>query len=83
MRPVKLHPDDRLVGNLSIRFGFATAIVAALAGLVALGALAPGALIAPALGPVPLSLVLAAALIVAAVALTGVYVLLANRSARP
>ncbi len=82
MQPIKLHPDDRLVGNLPIRFGFAAILVAALACLVALGSTLPLVLAVPAIGPIPLSLVLAAALIVFAVALTGLYVILANRSAR-
>ena len=77
----KLHPDDRVVGNLALRFGFAALAVAGIAALVILGAASPQTLTRPAIGPVPLSLVLAAALILFAVALTGLYVLLANRSA--
>ena len=78
----KLHPDDRLVGNLALRFGFAALAVAAIAALVVLGAASPQTLTRPAIGAIPLSLVLAAALILFAMALTGIYVLLANRSAR-
>ncbi len=77
----RLHPDERLVGNLPLRFGFAALAVIAIGALVLLAAVSPQTLTRPAVGPIPLSLVLAAALILFAVALTGVYVLLSNRSA--
>ena len=70
------------VANLGIRFGFAAAIVLALAALLSFGASNPLAMIRPAIGPVPLSLCIAFAMIVFAVSLTGLYVLVANRSAR-
>ena len=74
--------SEPAIANLAIRFGFAGAIVLALAALLSFGAANPQALIKPAVGPVPLSLCLAFALIVFAVSLTGLYVLVANRSAR-
>ncbi len=81
-QPFERGAAERPVGNLGVRFGFAAILFLAFAGFLAFLAADPRAMEAPALGPVPLSLVLAAAMIVFAVALTGIYVLLANRSAR-
>lgn len=80
--PFERPTADGPVGNLGVRLGFAATLVAVLAAFLAALAAAPRAMEAPALGPVPLSLVLAAAMIAFAVALTGAYVLLANGSAR-
>ena len=74
--------EEPAVANLGIRFGFAAAMVVAFAALLTFGAVDPQAMAKPAIGAVPLSLVLAAAMIVFAVAITGLYVLLANRTAR-
>ena len=79
---MSLPGGDEAVQNLGIRFGFAAAIVAAFVAFLALGASDPESFAKPAIGPLPLSLVLATAMIVFAVAMTGVYVLFANRSAR-
>ena len=73
--------SEPAVANLGIRFGFAAAIVAAFTALLSFAAAHPQAMIEPAVGPVPLSLCIAFAMIVFAVGLTGLYVLLANRSA--
>jgi uncharacterized membrane protein (DUF485 family) len=65
-----------------------TRLAAWLTGIVALlyygfllaGAFAPAALARPAIAHVPWSFVLGAGLLLAAIALTGLYVLLANRT---
>ena len=69
-------------GNLGVRFGFTAVIALAFAALLSFGATNPQAMVTPAVGPVPLSLCLAFAMIAFAVSLTGLYVLFANRSAR-
>ena len=66
------------VENVGLRFGFAASIVVAFGALLAFAAIDPPALARPVVGAIPLSLVLAAALIVFAVATTGAYVLIAN-----
>ena len=65
----------------TVRFVFAAAIFVAFGALLTLGTITPAALQTPVLGAIPLSLVLAAGLIAFAVALTGAYVLIANRYA--
>ena len=75
-------PSEPAVANLGIRFGFTALIMLAFAALLTFAAADPQAMIKPAVGPVPLSLCLAFAMIVFAIGLTGLYVLLANRSAR-
>ena len=70
------------IRNLGLRFGFAGLLVIAFFGLFGFAAAAPGAMAAPSLGGLPLSLVLATAMILFSVAITGVYVLVANTTAR-
>ena len=73
---------EPFVENIGLRFGFAAVLAIAFFSLLGLGAMAPGAMAAPVVGAIPLSLVLAFAMILFAVALTGVYVLVANQTAR-
>jgi uncharacterized membrane protein (DUF485 family) len=70
---------DHKVENIGLRFGFAGAIVVAFGALLGYAAVDPQALAIPVVGAIPLSLVLAAVLIVFAMATTGAYVLIANR----
>ncbi|WP_158808829.1 DUF485 domain-containing protein [Beijerinckia sp. L45] len=65
-----------------ISFIFTAIVVAAFGGFLALGAASPATFSEGVIGIIPLSVVLAATLIVGAIALTGLYVLIANRRAR-
>ena len=65
-----------------ISFAVAGAVGAMFGGFLGLRAGAAASFSRGAIGILPLSLVLTAGLIVAAVALTGLYVLIANRRAR-
>jgi uncharacterized membrane protein (DUF485 family) len=65
-----------------ISFGFTAMIVVAFGAFLALGAISPATFARGVIGIIPLSVVLAAALIVGTVILTGVYVVIANRSDR-
>ncbi len=69
---------EHRVENVGLRFGFAGAIVVAFGALLALAAFDPQVLARPVYGAIPLSLVLAAGLILFAIATTGAYVLVAN-----
>ena len=60
--------------------GFALLIAAGYYGFLLAGALVPQVLARPAIGHVPWSFVLGAGLLVGAIAVTGLYVLLANAS---
>lgn len=66
------------------RLGAILAIIVALAyyGFLLAGAFAPLSLAQPAIGHVPWSFVLGAGLLIGAIALTGLYVLLANAADR-
>ncbi len=70
------------VEGLGLRFGFAATMVVVFAGLLVFAAMAPDAMARPVVDAIPLSLVLASALIVFCVAITGVYVLLVNARVR-
>jgi uncharacterized membrane protein (DUF485 family) len=65
-----------------ISFAFTAVVVVAFGSFLALGAAAPATFAEGVVGIIPLSLVLAAGLIVGAIAITGLYVLIANRRAR-
>ncbi len=69
---------DDAVDGLRLRFGFAATVIVVFVGLLAFAAAAPDAMARPVVGAIPLSLVLASALIVFCVAITGTYVLLVN-----
>ncbi len=73
---------DDAVEGLGLRFGFAATIIVVFMALLVFAAVAPGAMATPVIGAIPLSLVLASALIVFCVALTGTYVLLVNARVR-
>ncbi len=70
------------IENIGLRFGFAAILAVAFFGLYGFAASAPGAMAAPSIGGVPLSLVLASAMILFSVLMTGLYVLITNRTAR-
>ena len=70
------------IENVGLRFGFAAVLMVAFFGLYGFAASAPGAMAAPSIGGLPLSLVLATAMILFSVFMTGLYVLIANRTAR-
>ncbi len=70
------------IRNVGLRFGFAIVLMIAFFGLFGFAAAAPGAMAAPSLGGLPLSLILATAMILFSVAITGLYVLIANRTVR-
>ena len=86
MTHVKLEQDhlamEPSIQNLGLRFGFAALLAMVFFGVYGFAAAAPGAMAAPSLGDLPLSLIIATALIVIAVGITGVYVLIANKAAR-
>ena len=65
-----------------ISFTFTAAVVVAFGSFLALGASSPATFSEGVVGIIPLSLVLAACLIVGAITITGLYVLIANRRAR-
>ncbi len=65
-----------------ISFIFTAVAVSVFGAFLALGALSPATFAEGVFGIIPLSVVLAATLIVGAIALTGLYVLIANRRAR-
>jgi uncharacterized membrane protein (DUF485 family) len=66
----------------AMSFGFTAIVVVAFGAFLALGAASPATFARGVIGIIPLSVVLAAALIVGTVILTGVYVVLANRADR-
>jgi uncharacterized membrane protein (DUF485 family) len=70
------------IQNVGLRFGFAGLLVIAFFSLYCFAAVAPGAMAAPSLGGLPLSLVLATVMILFTVTITGLYVLIANKNAR-
>ncbi len=70
------------IHNIGLRFGFAALLMVAFFGVFGFAAAAPGAMAAPSFGGLPLSLILATATILFSVAITGVYVLIANRTVR-
>ncbi len=73
---------DDAVEGLGLRFGFAGTIIVVFFALLVFAAAAPDTMARPVVGAIPLSLVLASALIVFCVALTGTYVLLVNARVR-
>lgn len=73
--------QNRPGAKLGLRLGFAGAIVIAFVALLSFATAEPAAMMRPAIGPVPLSLVLAVAMIAYAVLVTGLYVFVADRSA--
>lgn len=64
-----------------VSFAFTAIVVVALGSFLAVGAAAPATFSRSFVGAIPASIVFAAALIVGAVVLTGIYVVIANRRA--
>jgi uncharacterized membrane protein (DUF485 family) len=73
-------PPGDAVQRTDLGAGLTVVVAAAYYGFLLAGALAPQALARPAIGHVPWSFIMGAGLLVGAIAVTGIYVLLANAS---
>ena len=69
---------EPVIQNIGLRFGFAIVLMVAFFGVYGFAALAPGAMAAPSIGGLPLSIILATGMILFSIVITGVYVLIAN-----